>query len=146
MAGFDLYAPADGRTPTDRLAGPTLESWDREKLDWEYIEKCQAVATAGFTDALAQVMAVLDGMIPEGRNVIFAHTMAGGIPKAKGFLVIANRIYKGTGPRHMSSQALLDSDMGRLILRNFDEVSANTFRHLIDSSAAVPRSKGAAHS
>ncbi|MEZ5703068.1 MAG: hypothetical protein R3E42_15655 [Burkholderiaceae bacterium] len=34
-------------------------------------------------------------MIPDGRNVFFAHTMAGGIPKAKVFLAIANRIYKG---------------------------------------------------
>lgn len=137
MAGFDLDAPADGPTPTDLLAGLTLESWEHEKLDWGYIEKCQAVATARFTDALAQVMAVLDGMIPDGRNVFFAHTMAGGIPKAKTFLVVANRIYKGMGSRHMSSQALLDSDMGKLILRNFDEVSADTFRHLIDFSAAI---------
>jgi len=53
------------------------------------------------------------------------------------FLVIANRIYKGRGARHMSSQTLLDSDMGKLILQNFDEVSANTFRHLIDLSAGI---------
>ncbi|WP_025659650.1 hypothetical protein [Rhizobium sp. IBUN] len=137
MAGFDLDAPGGGPTPTDLLAGLTLESWEREKLDWDCIETCQAVATERFTDALAQVMTILDGMIPEGSNVFFAHTMAGGIPKAKVFLVVANRIYKGTGPRHMSSQALLDSDMGKLILRNFDEVSANTFRHLIDFSGAI---------
>jgi hypothetical protein len=40
-------------------------------------------------------MAELDGLIGAGRNVFFAHTMAGGIPKAKVFMVIANRIYKG---------------------------------------------------
>jgi hypothetical protein len=137
MAGFDLDAPADGPTPTDLLAGFTLESWEREKLDWEYIDECQAVATRRFTEALSQVMTILDGMITDGSNVFFAHTMAGGIPKAKAFLVVANRIYKGTGPRHMSSQALVESDMGKLILRNFDEVSANTFRHLIDFSAAI---------
>lgn len=137
MAGFDLDAPANGPTPTDLLAGLTLESWEREKLDWEYIEKCQAVATARFTESLSQVMATLDAMIADGSNVFFAHTMAGGIPKAKVFLVVANRIYKGTGSRHMSSQALVDSDMGKLILRNFDDVSANTFRHLIDFSAAI---------
>ena len=75
-------------------------------------------------------MRELDGMIPDGKNVLFAHTMAGGIPKAKAFLVIANRIYKGRGARHMSSQALIESDLGKLILQNFDEVSANTFQHL----------------
>ncbi|WP_333723656.1 enoyl ACP reductase FabMG family protein [Agrobacterium tumefaciens] len=137
MAGFDLDAPAGGPTPTDLLAGLTLENWERETLDWDYIEQCQAVATERFTNALAQAMAVLNGMIPEDRNVFFAHTMAGGIPKAKAFLVVANRIYKGTGARHMSSQALLDSDMGKLILRNFDAVSANTFGHLINASAAI---------
>jgi hypothetical protein len=137
MAGFDLDAPEGGRTPTDLLAGLTLESWEREKLDWNYIDQCQAIATKRFTDSAAEVMTILDGMIPAGRNVFFAHTMAGGIPKAKVFLVIANRIYKGTGARHMSSQSLIDSDMGKLILRNFDEVSANTFGHLIDASAAI---------
>jgi len=63
--------------------------------------------------------------------------MAGGIPKAKVFLVLANRIYKGTGPRHMSSQTLLDSDLGKLILQNFDAVSADTFGHLIELSSAI---------
>ncbi|WP_333723721.1 enoyl ACP reductase FabMG family protein [Agrobacterium tumefaciens] len=137
MAGFDLDAPEGFPTPIDLLADLTLDSWERSKLDWAHIEKCQAVATARFTDALAQVMSVLDGIIPDGSNVFFAHTMAGGIPKAKVFLVVANRIYKGTGARHMSSQALVDSDMGKLILRNFDEVSANTFRHLIEASSAI---------
>jgi hypothetical protein len=74
---------------------------------------------------------------PAGANVFFAHTMAGGIPKAKVFLAIANRVYKGRGERFMSSQTLLDSDLGKLILKNFDEVSANTFQHLIDASAAI---------
>jgi hypothetical protein len=137
MAGFDLDAPEDGPTPTDLLAKMTLESWEHDKLDWDYIKQCRDIATARFTEALSKVMTVLDGMIAAGRNVFFAHTMAGGIPKAKVFLVVANRIYKGTGPRHMSSQTLIDSDLGKLILQNFDEVSANTFRHLIDFSAAI---------
>lgn len=137
MAGFDLDAPEGGQTPTDLLASMTLENWEHAKLDWDYLQKCRDVATARFTHALAQVMDVLGGMISDGRNVFFAHTMAGGIPKAKVFLVLANRIYKGRGSRHMSSQALLDSDMGKLILQNFDEVSAITFQHLIDASTAI---------
>ncbi|MCZ7464819.1 enoyl-acyl carrier protein reductase FabMG [Rhizobium rhizogenes] len=137
MAGFDLDAPEGGPTPTDLLANMTLESWEHDKLDWDYVGQCRDIATARFKEALSRVMAVLDGMIAGGRNVFFAHTMAGGIPKAKVFLVVANRIYKGTGARHMSSQTLLDSDLGKLILQNFDEVSANTFRHLIDFSAAI---------
>jgi len=69
--------------------------------------------------------------------VFFAHTMAGGIPRAKAFLAIANRIYKGRGARHLSSQALLDAALGKLILQNFDEVTANSFGHLLDLSSAL---------
>lgn len=137
MAGFDLDAPAGGPTPTDLLANMTLDGWDQETLDWDYIAQCREVGTARFKQTLSQVMSTLDGMIADGRNVFLAHTMAGGIPKAKVFMVLANRIYKGRGPRHMSSQALLDSDMGKLILQNFDEVTAYTFQHLIDFSAAI---------
>jgi len=55
----------------------------------------------------------------------------------KVFLAIANRIYKGQGERFMSSRSLLDSDLGKLILMNFDEVTANTFQYLIEGSAAI---------
>ena len=137
MAGFDLDAPAGEPTPTDLLGSLTLKSWEADKLDWAHIEKCRQVGIQRFKSGVAQVMAELDGLIGEGRNVFFAHTMAGGIPKAKVFMVIANRIYKGRGDRFMSSQTLLDSDLGKLILQNFDEVSANSFQYLIEGSAAI---------
>ena len=137
MAGFDLDAPAGEPTPTDLLGKLTLKTWETDKLDWDHIEKCRQVGIQRFKDGVAQVMAELDGLIGAGRNVFFAHTMAGGIPKAKVFMVIANRIYKGRGDRFMSSQTLLDSDLGKLILQNFDEVSANSFQYLIEGSAAI---------
>lgn len=137
MAGFDLDAPAGEPTPTDLLGSMTLKTWMDDKLDWAHIEKCREVGIQRFKDSVAEVMAHLTGMVPDGRNVFFAHTMAGGIPKAKVFLAIANRVYKGRGDRFMSSQVLLESDLGKLILQNFDEVSANTFQHLIDASAAI---------
>ncbi|MBS4098158.1 MAG: hypothetical protein KGZ83_15120 [Sulfuricella sp.] len=137
MAGFDLDAPAGEPAPTDMLGHLTLKSWPDDKLDWQHIEKCRAIGVNRFKNAVTEVMARLDGMIADGRNVFFAHTMAGGIPKAKVFLAIANRIYKGRGERFMSSQVLLDSDLGKLILQNFDEVTANSFQHLIDGSAAI---------
>jgi len=137
MAGFDLDAPAGEPTPTDLLGGMTLKSWQDDKLDWQQIEKCRAVGVKRFTDSVAKVMGQLDGMIADGSNAFFAHTMAGGIPKVKVFLAIANRIYKGCGERFMSSRALLDSDLGKLCLMNFDEVTANTFQYLIEGSAAI---------
>ncbi len=137
MAGFDLDAPEGEPTPTDMLADLTLKSWQDDKLDFAHIEKCREVGIKRFKDAVAKVMAELDGMIADGSNVFFAHTMAGGIPKVKVFLAIANRIYKGRGERFMSSRALLDSDLGKMIMMNFDEVTANTFQYLIEGSAAI---------
>jgi hypothetical protein len=137
MAGFDLDAPAGEPTPTDLLANMTLKSWQDDKLDWAHIEKCRAVGVKRFKDSVAQVMGQLDAMVADGSNVFFAHTMAGGIPKVKVFLAIANRIYKGRGERFLSTRALLDSDLGKLILMNFDEVTANTFQYLIEGSAAI---------
>ena len=137
MAGFDLDSPPGTPTPTDMLANMTLKSWQDDKLDFAHIEKCREVGIKRFKDSVAKVMGELDGMIKDGSNVFFAHTMAGGIPKVKVFLAIANRIYKGRGERFLSSRALLDSDLGKLILKNFDEVTANTLQHLIDGSAAI---------
>lgn len=137
MAGFDLDSPAGTPTPTDMLGNMTLKSWQDDKLDFAHIEKCREVGVKRFKDSVAKVMAELDGKIKDGSNVFFAHTMAGGIPKVKVFLAIANRIYKGRGERFLSSRALIDSDLGKLILMNFDEVTANTFQHLIDGSAAI---------
>jgi hypothetical protein len=137
MAGFDLDSPAGTPTPTDMLGGMTLKSWQDDKLDFAHIEKCREVGVKRFKDSVAKVMAELEGKIKDGSNVFFAHTMAGGIPKVKVFLAIANRIYKGRGERFLSSRALLDSDLGKLILMNFDEVTANTFQHLIDGSTAI---------
>ena len=112
--------------------------WQEEKLDWAQIERCREVGIQRFKDSLSKVVAELEGLIPDGANAYFAHTMAGGIPKVKVFLAIANRIYKGRGPkRFMSSRALLDSDLGKLIMMNFDEVTANTFQYLIEGTAAL---------
>lgn len=137
MAGFDMDAPAGERNPTEMLSGVTLKSWQEDKLDWDKIERCRQAGVARFTESARSVMMEIDKSIPDGANVFFAHTMAGGIPKIKAFLAIANRIYKGRGERFMSSRALLESDLGKLILMNFDEVSANTLKYLIDASASI---------
>jgi len=137
MAGFDMDAPEGEQNPTEMLSGITLKNWQEEKLDWERIERCREAGVRRFSESAATVMGEIDKLVPQGANVFFAHTMAGGIPRIKAFLAIANRIYKGRGERFMSSRALLDSDLGKLILMNFDEVSANTLKYLIDASQAI---------
>lgn len=137
MAGFDMDAPEGEPNPTEQLSGITLKNWEEEKLDWAAIERCREAGVRRFTASAQQVMGEIDKLVPDGANVFFAHTMAGGIPKIKAFLAIANRIYKGRGERFVSSRALLDSDLGKLILMNFDEVTANTLKYLIDASSAI---------
>ncbi|MEH6436954.1 enoyl ACP reductase FabMG family protein [Massilia sp. DD77] len=137
MAGFDMDAPEGEQNPTEMLSGITLKNWQEEKLDWAKIERCREAGVRRFTTSAAAVMGEIDKLVPQGANVFFAHTMAGGIPKIKAFLAIANRIYKGRGERFMSSRALLDSDLGKLILMNFDEVTANTLKYLIDASSKI---------
>ena len=137
MAGFDMDAPEGEQNPTEMLSGVTLKGWQEDKLDWAKIERCREAGVRRFTESAATVMAEIDQLIPAGSNVFFAHTMAGGIPRIKAFLAIANRIYKGRGERFMSSRALLESDLGKLILMNFDEVTANTLGHLISASAGI---------
>lgn len=137
MAGFDLDAPEGGKTPTDMVNEMTIDSWQEHKLDMDHIEACREIGVTRFTTALKEAMAQLDALIPADGNVLFTHTMAGGIPRAKVFMAIANRIYKGRGARYQPSQSLVDSDLGKLILKNFDEVTANTFGHLIEASSAI---------
>jgi hypothetical protein len=137
MAGFDMDAEPGQPNPTEMLSAMTLDNWQEFKLDWDGIASSRAVGTARFTSALSQMMDVLESMLGGARNVLFAHTMAGGIPRAKAFLAIANRVYKGRGDRYLSSDALVSSDLGKLILQNFDEVTANTFGHLIEQSRAI---------
>jgi hypothetical protein len=137
MAGFDMDAPDGTPTPTAMVATLKLTNWQEAKLDWAQIGRCRETGVQRFRAALAQAMAELDKAIPAGANVFFAHTMAGGILRTKVFLAIANRVYKGRGERFLSSRALLDSDLGKLLLMNFDEVTANTFQHLIEGSRAI---------
>jgi hypothetical protein len=137
MAGFDMDAPEGEQNPTEMLSGVTLKGWQEDKLDWDKIERCRDAGVRRFANSAVDVMAQIDKLVPNGANVFFAHTMAGGIPKVKAFLALANRIYKGRGERFMSSRALLDSDLGKLILMNFDEVTANTLQHLIAASAPI---------
>ena len=137
IAGFDLDAPEGTPNPTEQLGGMTLKNWQEEALDFTKIEACREVGIERFKGSLDQVMAEIDALVPDGANLFFAHTMAGGIPKVKVFLAIANRIYKGRGKRFMCSRELIESDLGKLILMNFDEVTANSFQYLIEGSAAL---------
>jgi hypothetical protein len=47
---------------------------------------------------------------------------------------LLNRVFKGQGERFLSSEAFWNSDLGGLCRISFDEVTADTFTHLVDAT------------
>jgi hypothetical protein len=136
-AGFDMEAAPTGKSPVDQLKGVKSDEWDAVKLDWEGVELSRLAGIKRFAGNLKTVVAELDGLIPVGANVLFAHTIAGGIPRARILMPILNRVFKGQGDRYLSSEVFWNSQIGRLCSMSFDEVTADTFRHLIDATATL---------
>lgn len=133
-AGFDKEDMGSGETLVDAL-NTIGKDWVDAPLDFDAVEVARARGEARFRGQVRTYLDALAAHIPSGANVLFAHTMAGGIPASKRVLAVSNRIFKGTGARHQSSQAFWESDMGRACAISFEEVTARTLQHLIELSA-----------
>jgi len=136
-AGFDMEPDSKGVTPCDQLKDIKMSDWDKATLDWASIDESQQKGVARFRKNTELFLKELEKHIPAGANVLFAHLMAGGVPRTKIIMPLLNRAFKGTGERHIPTKALLDSQIGQFCLRNFNEVTAETFRHLIELSAPL---------
>lgn len=136
-AGFDLDGSATGITPAEQLKGIKSDGWEVAALDWTAIEESRKSGLDRFTSALSRVMHELDALIPDSANVVFSHTMAGGIPRARVLMPVLNRVFKGTGDRYTPSESFWNSELGRLCALSFAEVTADTFHYLIDFSRLI---------
>lgn len=137
-AGFDLEPAEDGGpTPNSFFEGVKLGEWQNAKADFTAIEKSRARGRARFREAVKAYVKELEKHIPSGKNVIFCHTMAGGVPRTKIIMPVMNRVFKGTGDRHVPSSQLFESDLGRFALLNFDEVTSETYRTLIEETSEL---------
>lgn len=137
-AGFDLEpAGPKGTRPIDAFEGVKLSEWEKAKADWPTIEKSRELGRQRFRNAVKRYIVELKTHIPKGKNVIFCHTMAGGVPRTKVIMPVMNRVFKGTGDRYVPSETLFHSDLGKLALMNFDEVTAETFRVLIEETTEL---------
>ncbi|ASD65434.1 enoyl ACP reductase FabMG family protein [Bdellovibrio bacteriovorus] len=145
-AGFDMEPDSKGVTPCQQLEGVKMSEWDKVHLDWASIDESQKNGTARFRKNTELFLKELEQYIPAGANVLFAHLMAGGVPRTKVIMPVLNRVAKGTGDRHISSQALMDSEIGKLCLRNFQDVTAETFKHLVELSTPLRKKLEAAGS
>lgn len=139
-AGFDLEPAGDGPSPSDQLKGKKPDDWRTITLDWEAVEQSRQAGTARFTANVARFAAELETMIPAGANLLLVHTMAGGMPRARVYMPVFNRAFKGQGDRFLSSGELWQSDLGKLCHLSFEEVTGTTLKHLIDGTKGVRES------
>jgi hypothetical protein len=136
-AGFDMEPDSKGVSPVDCLKGVKPDDWEGVRFDWDDIEQSRQKGIMHFTANLAAVALELEKMVPSGANLLFVHCMAGGVPRARVFMPLFNRIFKGQGERFLSSERFWHSDLGRLCKISFDEVTADTYGYLIDATASL---------
>jgi hypothetical protein len=136
-AGFDMEPGSDGISPVDRFKGVKPDEWAKVTLDPAQVEVSKERGSERFRRNLAAVIAELEAQLPVEGNLLVVHTMAGGIPRARVFMPILNKIFKGQGDRFLSSEAFWNSDMGRFCSDSFNEVTADTFSYLIEATASL---------
>lgn len=136
-AGFDMEPSLDGKTPCDLLRSAKPDQWAESFFPPGFLEASRDAAERRLRDNMERVVAEAVRSIHSGRRVLVVHAMAGGVPRARLFMPLLNRIFKGRGEKHLPSGAFWQSDLGTFCSLNFDEVTANTFRHLIQISAPL---------
>lgn len=136
-AGFDMEPDSKGMSPCDQLKGIKMNDWDANHIDWNSIEESRTKGVERFRNNVGLYMDELKKHIPDGANVFFAHIMAGGVPRAKILMPVMNKVFKGRGDRFVSSEALFNSDLGKMSQMNFTEVTAHTFKHLVELSSEI---------
>lgn len=140
-AGFDLEPGLDGRTCVDLLKGIKLSEWETAKLDANHIEEARVKGVESFRNRLKKWVQELERMLPENGHILFAHTMAGGFPRAKVVMPATNRVFKGYEERYCSSEMFWNTDIGKLCAKSFLEVTGNTFHHLIEMTTSLRQKK-----
>lgn len=139
-AGFDLEKSSKGLSPCDQLKGLKRDEWNTVEIDWDQIEESKKAGAERFLVNTRAFVAELDKHVTSETNVHFAHTMAGGIPRAKILMPLLNRVFKGSGKRFLSSLEFWESQIGKLCSMTFDEVTATTLEVLIEETENI-RSK-----
>jgi len=136
-AGFDLEPDDSGKVPIDQLHGLKLGEWDQAKLNWPSLQVSRERARNSFRERTQAYILELEKFIPDSANILFVHTMAGGVPRAKIVLPAMNRIFKGSGDRYASSEDFWKTDLGRFCDQSFMDVTAETYKHLIELSTPL---------
>jgi hypothetical protein len=134
-AGFDLEPADGGPSPVEQLKGVRPDDWETFQLDWDLIARSRDAGARRFEANVARFVAELAPLVPDGANVLFVHTMAGGFPRARVYMPLTARLFRGTGDRYLPSEPFWRSDLGKLWATSFEEVSARTFQRLVAATA-----------
>jgi hypothetical protein len=134
-AGFDLWTGDGMPALVEDLKEIRLNDWESAKLDFGRIEKKRAGAQEDFRSRVKKYVQKLEELTAQSKHLVIAHLMAGGVPRAKIIMPLMNRVFKGTGERHIPSKQFWDSDLGRLCAISFREVTAETFRILLEETS-----------
>ncbi len=136
-AGFDNDAYNDLPTLSQICSDINAKNWKETKLDWDAIAKLKQAGRDSFNERVKKVMAILKEKIPTDANVVFAHLMAGGLPRVRVNLAVASNVVRGSGKRYTSSSEFWETDLGKLSYEGFYEVSAETFNVLLNESEEI---------
>ena len=143
-AGFDMESVGDLPSIAEQLKKARPDDFATISFIEGSVERACTAGTARFRANIAQLETELIKRIPAEANILLAHSMAGGIPRARVFMPLLNRIFKGTGDKYLASEAFWNSPLGRLCNTSFNEVTADTFRYLIEGTQTLrERSVGA---
>ncbi|MDD2852233.1 MAG: hypothetical protein PHY09_10105 [Desulfuromonadaceae bacterium] len=143
-AGFDMEGDTDVPSIVEQLKKTRPDDFATVSFIEGSIDKACAAGTARFRSHLTLLESELIRRIPADANILLAHSMAGGIPRARVFMPLLNRIFKGTGEKFMASELFWNSPLGQLCDRSFNEVTADTFRYLIEETTTLRARSSAA--
>lgn len=135
-AGFDYEKNQDGQSVLDLFKDIKLSDWESWKkpnsINWDDFVQS---GRQRFRQQVKDYVTQLEKNIKPGQNVLIAHLMAGGVPRAKIVMPLMNRAFKGTEDRYLSSEKFWTSDIGEVCRLSFNEVTAETFKILIEETA-----------
>jgi len=135
-AGFEYERGSDALHLVERLKSLKLPDWQEFHISEAILAECRAKARKRLENSMTAFSNKIGELVPSG-NIAFAHLMAGGVPRSKPVLALLNRTVKGTGEKFFSSEALWKSNLGSVIAANFYEVTAHSFRILIDQTSEL---------
>ncbi len=131
-AGFDKELVSSNLTLADLCNRAGRDNWEHFQVDQKALELARSRGSESFCQRTRQWITELSHLLPKKGDILIAHTMAGGVPRCRVFMPILNRVLKGLGERFFSSKVFWQSDLGQFCAKNFDEVTAQTYKYLIE--------------